>query len=289
MWHLLNYIPPRGHSRSELPAIIRSFTGLELFAPTFVALSDSTSGQVKRVEKPLLYHYIFLRGSESDIKQLCLTRQGFSFVLDRDSRRHITLSDEAVEQFRIIARYFSGKLPCFPLQDINLEEGDKVQIVTGPCAGLTGTYISRKGSRSGNILVAVDAALAAVVYDVRADYVRVLEFSRNSRRVYDQLDAYADKLKPLLEEISPLPEVGDVPGGGVSPSIIFARRLGDTRISNPKLNARRQILLYAAYSILGDSPKAAEALASFRKLAHHVTNPRTRAFCEAILARFPHP
>ena len=214
MWHLLNYIPPRGHSRSELPAIIRSFTSLELFAPTFVALSDSTSSQVKRVEKPLLYHYIFLRGSEADIKQLCLTRQGFSFVLDRDSRRHITLSDEAVEQFRIIARYFSGKLPCYPLQDINLEEGDKVQIVTGPCAGLTGTYISRKGGRSGNILVAVDAALAAVVYDVRADYVRVLEFSRNSRRVYDQLDAYADKLKPLLKENSPLPQGGGG-GGGV--------------------------------------------------------------------------
>ena len=302
MWHLLNYIPPRGKSRAALKAVIDSFNAslpippphemraevqlrhIELFAPAFISLTETPSGKVSRTERPLLYHYIFLRGQESDIKRLCLTYEGFSFVLDRADRSHITLSDESVEQFRILARYYAGKLPCYPLDGINLEEGDKVQIVTGPCAGLTGTYMSRKGGKSGNILVAVDTTMAAIVYDIPADYVRVLEFATNSRRVYDQLDAFAERLKSCLPGKGNTCPVLEFP---VPSAVVFTRRLGHTRISNPKLDAKRWILLYAAYSILGDISAAAEALESFSRLSSHITNPKTRTLCDTILTAFP--
>lgn len=283
MWHLLNYIPPRGKSRSSLPALIASFD-VELFAPTFVSLTQPEGNKVKRAERPLLYHYIFLRGSENEIKRLCHTFEGFSFVLDRHTRRHVTLSDEAVEQFRIIARFYSGKLPCFPLEEINLEEGDRVQIVTGPCAGLTGTYISRKGGRSGNILVAVDSTMAAIVYDIPAEYVRVLEFAHDSRRVYDQLDSYATK---LLAVIAPDDGPSRDAAEGVAAATVFVRRLGEVRISNPKLNAKLHILLYGAYCILGDRANALSAYDKYVSLASHVTNPKTIALCKTILDHFP--
>lgn len=319
MWYILNYVPPRGHRRSALPALIDAFNAsllkrgdflhagpkpIELFAPTFISLTEE-HGHVHKIEKPLLYHYIFVKGAERDVKELCRTMEGFSFVLNRASEsnsqrgdsenkprtrsRYLTLSDEILEQFRIVAHYHSGKLPCYPLEGVNLEEGDKVQIVSGPCAGLTGTYISRKGGKSGNILVAVDAALAVVVYDVKAEYVRVLEFARDSRRVYDQLDAFAAKLTPYIT--SPLTKDPGA-GGGVPLSLIaaattFTSRLGSVKIPNPKLDARLQILLYAGYSILGDREGAGVALGKYESLSTHVTNPNTLSFISSILSAFP--
>lgn len=278
MWYIMNYVPPSGKSRCGLMSLVESW-GLEVFAPTFVKLV-SEEGHVKKSEKPLLYHYIFIRGNEESIKKFALSNTGFSFVLDRaGSSRYLHVSDEALEQFRIIAGYHAGKLPCYPLEGIDLQEGDKVQIVSGPCVGLTGVYMSRKGGKSGNILIAIDSGLAAVVYDVKAEYVRVLEFARDSKRVYDQLDAFASRLR-------------EAAGGEVDPLVMvsaagsFTTRLGIVKLHNPKLEAKLQILLFAAYNILSDRVNARKSLERFRRLENHVTNPKTRAFCDAILRQY---
>lgn len=283
MWHILNYVPPLGSRRSALPGIISSFNSalerpVELFAPTFISL-ESKEGHVHKTEKPLLYHYIFVRGNEADVKQLCLTRQGFSYVIDRsgDTRRHLTVDDDTMSRFMLIAEYYGNRLPCFPLEEINLEEGDKVQIVSGPCAGLSGTYISRKGAKTGNVLIAIDGAMAAVVYDVKADYVRVLEFARDTRRVYDQLDSFTIRLLSSPEAYS------SVHSPLVPAATVFSRRLGIVSLHNPKVDARLQALLYAAYEILGDTPSAALARAKYEALESHITNPWTRALCQWLL------
>lgn len=304
MWYILNYIPPPGARRSALPAVVDAFnealakrfpkgavTPVELFAPTFVSLV-SEGGHVRQSERPLLYHYIFVRGDEAAVKALCAECQGFSFVIDHTgSRRHLSVSDATLEQFRLIARFYSGQLPCFPLEGINLEEGDRVQIVSGPCAGLEGTYITRKGARSGNILVSVDGSMAAVVYDIKAEYVRVLEFARDSRRLYDHLDAFASKLSEFLSSRS-LPELKT---GCVSQADLrvlaaassFVSRLSKVKVPNPKIAAKLFVLLYAAYSLLADAPRAASAFARYEALASNVTNPKTQEFISLILTSFP--
>ena len=282
MWHILNFIPPPGVRRSSLSATIEAFNSagngepIEAFAPTFIQIA-SEDGHVHKSEKPLLYHYIFVKGREADIKRLCHDCSGFSFVMDHSSTgsRHLLVSDEAVEQFRIIAKFYAGQLPCFPLDGINLEEGDRVQIVSGPCTGLTGTYISRKGGKKGNILVAIDGNMAAIVYDVQADFVRVLEFARDSKRVYDQLDSFAQKIP--LQKISQ-PDLKLTAAAGV-----FSRRLGSLKLPNPKTDARLQILLYAAYCILADHENARKSLDRYKELERHVTNPKTQEFYNKIL------
>lgn len=279
MWYILNYIPPAGHRRSELPHLIRRYSDeIEVFAPTFIQLITE-DGKVKKTEKPLLYHYIFVKGDEKGIKRLCMEEEGFSFVIDRTGLgRHLSLSDEAVEQFRIIARYYAGKLPCYPLDGISLEEGDKVEIVNGPCAGLRGTYISRKGGRSGNILIALDSAMAAIVYDVKADFVKVLEFARDSRRVYDQLDAFTMRILPFFSSRPPVFTMRDVANANV-----FITRLESVKLHNPKLDAKLQLLLYAAFKLLSRETEAKDALMKFEKLSAHVTNNWTKILVALIL------
>lgn len=289
MWSILNFIPAPGVKRRALPEMIGTLNAslpeaerLELFAPTFVQVSTE-GGKVSRTERPLLYHYIFVKGAEASQKLLCRTFDGLSFVLDRAGEgRHLSVSDETLEQFRIIARFYGNQLPCYPLEGISLEEGDKVQIVSGPCAGLTGTFISRKGGKSGNILVAVDRSLAAMVYDIKADYVRVIEFAKDSRRVYDQLDAFTLKLLNTLQNgANALADTELVPA-----ATVFARRLGGVRVNNPKLDAKLHILLFAAYSILGDKPAADAALEAFGRKEKNITNSATRALCLFLQAVF---
>lgn len=297
MWYILNYIPTRGHRRDALPAVVASFNrayskehglgdtceAVECFAPTFVQLKEE-AGHMKKADKPLLYHYIFIRGEENAVKQLCYQSEGFSFVIDRAGKgRYLTISDEKLEQFKLIASFYAGKLPCYPIEGTDLEEGDRVQVASGPFSGLTGTYISRKGGKSGNILVSVDGSMAAIVYDVKAEYVRVLEFARDSKRAYDQLDAFADKIKPVLGSR----ETPDI--RLISVASIFTRRLGIVKLHNPKLDAKLQILLFAAYSILSDSSNARESLEKFRELESHVTNPKTLELCASIIERFKAP
>lgn len=286
MWYIVNYIPPAGRRRADLPAVVGAYCALhgvppvEVFAPTFIRLEAAEGGRVKKTERPLLYHYVFLRGSAQRVKSLCSEVDGFSLILNRtsSSSRYLSVSDETLDHFRIIARYHSGKLPCYPLEGISLEEGDRVQVVSGPFAGLSGSYISRRGGKRGNILVSVDGQMAAVVYDVPASYVRVLEFARDSRRLYDQLDAYSDRLRALADPASP--GIADIAAASS-----FVTRLGAVRVANPKTEARLRALLYAAYRLLSDLPNAAAALARYRELEHHVTNPKTRSFIESLISR----
>lgn len=316
MWYVLNYIPGPGQRRARLPEIIDKFNStilieghsplrkegvdspncftevgqrdqaeeIQYFAPTFISLNE-IRGQVKKTEKPLLYHYIFVKGPWREIKRLCMTTPGFSFVINHTgTSRHLSVSDETLEQFKIIARFYSGKLPCYPLDGITLEEGDRVQIVSGPCAGLTGTYISRKGAKSGNVLVSIDGSMAAIVYDVKAEYVRVLEFARNSKRVYDQLDSFANRLKTFLHRENKDETKVENDLLLLSAASSFTRRLEELKIHNPKLDAKLQILLYAAYSLLADKENAQKRLEKYRQLESHVTNPKSRTLYDSILS-----
>lgn len=277
-WNVLNYVPPRGTRRDGLRRITDR-AGVELFAPTFVELNQE-EGKVNRKEKPLLYHYIFVRGEEEAVKRLCLEEEGFSYVVNRGMgekglNRHVKVSDGEMEQFRTIADYYAGKLPCYPLEGVRLEEGDRVQVVDGPCAGLTGTYMSRKGAKSGNILVAIDSQTAAIVYDIRAEYVRVLEFAKDSKRLYDQLDAFSAKIEPYIETGKKSVEL-------LAAATVFARRLGETRVDQPKTAARLAMLLAAAFRILGDREREDWAKEKYRKLAGRVTGEKTRRLANLL-------
>lgn len=281
-WYVLNYIPPRGHNRRALPGLVAGFDAsleegrLELFAPTFFTVVSSDRGP-RRVERPLLYHYVFIRGQEKNVKLLCSTLSGFSFVLDHreGSSRYLTIPDATMEAFRTIARLHGNRLECYSPQDIGLEEGDKVEIVTGQFAGLSGTYIPRKGGRTGNIYIAVTQQLGTVVYDIPADCVRVIEFAPATRRPYDQMDAYIPRLLSLL----------GAPGTSATSTaaaIVFTRRFCSVKLGNPKVDAKLRLMLYASYRLLGEDEKAEKALVGYRALESHITNVWTQALVHLV-------
>lgn len=290
-WHVVNYIAPTPARRDKPECIVEQFNNsgkngnLELFAPTFVEMTQR-DGKWTRKETPLLFHYVFVRGTEGDVKDLCSRPNGFSLIINHTgSTRYATVSDSDMESFKTIARFYGNMtIPCFSTEEIDLEEGDRVEVAVGPFAGLTGAYISRKGSRNGNILISVTGALAAVVYDIKAEYVKVLQFARETKRAYDQIESFIPRLLSALRGW----DDGELTTQSITPLVIFNRRMESVTLRNDKLDAKLRILLMTSSHILGDTAGREKAAERFKRLSHTITNPVTAALAillQAIVSR----
>lgn len=289
-WFVLNHIKLTNAKAATPQSEVAKFntinnSSIELFAPTFVRMVER-NGKPVRKDEPLTFHYVFVRGTTEDVKQLCSLPNGFSFVLNRGSEsRYVTVSDKNMADFKAIARAYSNSLPCFSPDDIALEDGDLVEVVYGDFPGLTGTYIPKKGGKTGNIYIAVSHDLASVVYNIRAEYVRVLEFAKGSKRAYDQIEAFIPKLfKALRLYAADEP----IPAPILSPLVIFCRRMSAVRIDNPKLDAKLQALLMCATHILGDTDGHAAATARFARRRNAITNPWLQALVLLLQATTTH-
>lgn len=285
-WYILNYINPSASGRNTPEAIVERYnasTGasLEAFAPTFVEMVNN-NGAVKRKEKPLLFHYIFIKGALEEVKHLCSLSNGFSFVMNRaGSTRYLTISAEALESFKTIARFYGNQIPCYSSGEIDMQDGDLVEVVAGDFAGLKGTFISRKGARSGNIIISVTQSLAAVVYEIKADYVKVLEFARDSKRAYDQIEAFIPRLLTAMR----LYHSGEkMDANVVGPLVVFTRRFDTVKLNNDKADAKMQLLLRVANKILGNDIGYRNALERYNKLSSGITNLWTKALASLLIS-----
>ena len=285
-WFVLNYIPSIVARHETAEAVVGRFNKvndeeLELFAPTFVKMVE-TGGKLKRIETPLMFHYVFVRRSLGCVKDLCSQTNGFAFVLSHlDSPRYLSITDQSMEAFKTVARYYANQIPCFSTEEIDLEEGDYVEVVQGAFSGLKGRYISKKRGRSGNLLIAVTQDLAATVYAVKADYLRVLEFAKNSKRAYDQVEAFIPRLFAAMRVYR---SGGKLDAGLIAPLVVFCRRFDSVKFDNAKFEAKLQLLLMTACKILGDADGFRKAQASFEKLAVNLTNRWTKALAALCLS-----
>lgn len=292
-WYLLNYIAPAMRRKEMLEARVRAYnsqnnTDLTIFAPEIVEATPKPDGGIRITNRAILYHYIFIQGELQDIKRLCSSGGGLSFVLKKtdfaesasshasataqSASRYVTLSDSEIRAFRIIAYAYSNHLPYYSPRDIQLLHGDEVEVVSGPFAGLRGTFIARRGSSNGSIVVQASGQIGSIAYDIKADTIRILRFSKDSRRAYDQIDAFIPKLQEALS----IWKIGQpLTPAQAAPLHVFTRRFSATEIPGAKLDAKLQALLSTAHRILGNEPEARVARARYEKRLPQVTNPRT--------------
>ena len=285
-WYVLNHIPRPGELSAERE-VARYNTwqqaDLRLFAPTYV-VREEKAGDIKFRTANLTFHYVFVRGTFDHVKRLCAEANGFSFLLDRSSDgRYAVIDDGRMASFQNIARAYRNCLPYFPLGDIDLEDGDLVEVIRGDFPGLIGRYMPKPGARSGNIVLNVYNKVGTIAFDVRATDVRVLEFARNSKRANDQIDAFVPHLLDALRHHHDRPDE-PLPEPLVARLSVFSGRMEVARLGNRKLDARLQILLYGAFTLIGDTSAAASALEKYHKLQSSVTNDWTRALITLILS-----
>ena len=208
------------------------------------------------------------------------TSAGAKLVSAASSARYVSLSDAEIQAFRIIARAYSNRLPYYRPTDIDLIDGDEVEVVSGPFAGLKGTFIARRGTPHGNIIVNATGQIGSIAYNIKADTIRILRFAKDSRRAYDQIDAFLPKLRAALEVYRANQSLTPAQA---APLNIFTRRFAVTDIPGAKLDAKLQALLAVANEILGNREAAAQAMERYRKRLPHVTNPATIALLRELI------
>lgn len=284
LWFVLNYIDPSLHNTAvKTVASFNSYhqSDLEIFAPTYVIRLER-QGEIRFRDAHLTFHYVFVRGTLPEVKLLCSQQNGFSFLIDHGSdQRYAVIDDRDMAHFKTITRAYKNCLPYFPLNEINLEDGDLVEVVKGDFPGLKGYFMPNPKSKTGNIILRVFNKVGTIAFNVNASDVRILEFSPNSKRANDQIDAFVPNLLAALRLFrsgQPLPTPL------AAKLSVFCGRMEDASLKNRKLNARLQILLYGANTIIGNPAAAEKALDRFNRVRESVTNEWIRALISLILA-----
>lgn len=284
LWFVLNHIGPAFQDMAR-KAVDRFNASqdcdLELFAPTYI-IREEKNGAVRMRKANLTFHYVFVKGTLSEVKMLCSQSNGFSFLIDRgNEKRYATVSDHEMMNFKNIARAYKNCLPFFSLDEIDLEEGDLVEVINGDFPGLIGTYMPKAKSNRGNIVLHVYNNVGTIAFDVKVSDVRVLEFSRKSTRANDQIDAVIPHIFTALQLYN---EEQELPQNIAAKLSVFCSRMEVVSLNNRKLDAKLQALLFGCNYILGNIEEAGVAKAKFDKLRDSVTNEWTSALISLIFS-----
>ncbi len=284
MWYVLHFINKSGKPSPQryIDDFNRDGHDLELFAP-IIRPAHVVNGKVKYFERLLTFYYVFVKGSFDDVKEFCSRLDNnFSFVLDRGStRRYGIISDSDMENFKIIARAYTNTIPFYNIEDIELNEGDLVEVVGGDYDGLKGTFIPKSRSNKGNLVIAVTAAMGAIVWDIDAKCVRILKFASNTRRQYDMVDSFIPKLLPILRKFHAEDRLTDKEKSQLN---VFNQRLGIVSPTNPKAEAKLLAVLMCVQFILGDMEGFRETQKRFEKRKSALTNIWTLALVELMIS-----
>ncbi len=282
-WYVLNFIRRSGRPspQKEIEDFNKGEKRLELFAP-IIRPAHIVKGKVVYRDQLLTYYYVFVNGVLDDVKKLCSSPYNdLSMMLDRGSeRRYGILSDQEMENFKIISRAHTNTIPFFNISDIDLEAGDEVEVVSGEFAGLRGTYLPKPRSAKGNLVIAATAQMGAVLWDVDAKYIRILQFARDTRRQYDILESFIPKLFPILRKYHAGETLTEKERSILT---VFNQRMCVVSPSNQKLEAKLLATLMCVQTILGDVSGYRLSSARFEKLRSTVTNPWTKALIELLL------
>ncbi|MCM1296090.1 MAG: hypothetical protein NC311_11160 [Muribaculaceae bacterium] len=283
-WYVLHFINKSGKPtpKRHIDDFNKEGHSLELFAP-IVRMAHAVNGKVEYKEKSLTYYYVFVKGVFDEIKELC-GRQGndLSFLLDRGSaNRYATISDSSMDNFKIIARAHTNTVPFFNIEDVELSEGDLVEVVGGDYDGLKGSFMPKPRSNKGNLVIAVTAALGVVAWDINAKNIRILEFANDTRRQYDLVDSFIPKLLPILRKF----HAGeDLTTKEKSQLTVFNRRMGAVTTPNHKAEAKLLATLMCVQILLGDLAAFRLTEKRFEKRKAALTNFWTTALVELMMS-----
>lgn len=287
-WYVLTHIPkqPGNPTRIALKTVEifnRSHgSSLTLFAPT-IKERIAINGTEENIERALTYHYVFLKATLEEAMQLCALDNGFSLVLSRSSavNRYAILSDEDMAVFQRIAAVYKYNLSFFSIEDVDLEKGDKIEIVGGEFAGLKGTFLYQPRSNKGNVVITTDNNFASMVFNIKVSQVRILEFSPSTNRYYDIIDAFIPR---LLDAKATVDAGKQLTERQLERLVVFTRRMGSVKLDNHKIEAKLLGLLLRA-NILMKAPESEIALLRARLLKRlpAVTNPKTLCFLKDLL------
>ncbi len=250
----------------------------EYFAPTFVEVRK-VEGRLTESRKPLLYNYLFIRSSESEIFRLKQRLPQYNFlprVRDgRDGYHYPYLSDEAMSQLQWISRSYSGSVPICEIDPSWLAKGDRVRITDGRFKGTEARVAVTPDTNCREIVVEIDRWMCVPLFKVQRGEYEIIELSGAGGRLYTQLGN--DRLQQHLHEALCRHIAGSATDEDRTLAADTLQRFAGLRVESEVMRCKLCALLLPAAAIVADSERCGEIEAVIRLLLATLKAEQSRA------------
>lgn len=226
---------------------------VEYFMPTCFTMSN-LFGRARMSRRKLIGNYIFIHDSYKNILEAKRVMESLWLLPHPDHRegrrQFMTISDHDMALFKAIAKAYSNELPCLPIGAVDLEEGDKVEIVGGEFDGMCGTLQCSQGRMGGKVLMTIGNLFIAVTPDIRPQFIRILQFGKGNRHPYRLFEAHVPRALQALSHRQTGLTTEDV-----AAMTVFTGRFESLQPSTVNLASQHATLMLMSYAALQDKEK----------------------------------
>lgn len=159
--------------RNELACL-----GINAYVPMHFRLHTVRGRKVRRQE-PAIYGLVFAYGDKKELLDFRETSLLKAYMFLKSHRmidgslQYIVIRDDDMENFRKLSEVEGAKLTYYKPDELRLAKGEKVKIMDGPFAGITG-IVQKLPHKNGQYLVVSlpDVAIAAV--NIKPEFIQPL-------------------------------------------------------------------------------------------------------------------
>ena len=254
---------------------------IEYYLPTHVELRN-VGGQRKRVERPLVFNFIFVRSTIDEIKSFCRNRPDLRLhvvynhkpIHDSVAAEPLYICDHQMNMFQKAIMFYNGQeIPFVKPEEMELEKGDEVRIIGGQFSGLEGILVSQKGKDGGRVVVHLSNVIAVRTLEIEPEYLQILHFGKDNKHFYKHIDSYLPRLDRVLEA-----KGRKITASELAPIETFVKRFSQLRTDTINSEAKVQALLCVSCCLIGDNEGANSARIKLQNLLPHINSQVVKDF-----------
>jgi len=259
---------------------------VEYFLPTCVERTSMFGTPAVRRRK-LVGNYVFVRDTYSSILEIKAMMSSLWLLphpdRNQDKHRFMTISDGDMAIFMSIARAYANELPCYPLDSVDLEEGDKVEIVGGEFDGMCGTLQCSQGRNGGKVLMAIGNLFLVATPDIGPQYIRILQFGKGNRHPYRQFESHMPRVIQALHHARNKGNDRGLTTDDIAAMTVFTGRFEALKPATVNIASQHATLMLMSYAALGDHEHVAKWDARCRDILPRVKSDTQRAWQLAFM------
>ena len=270
--------PSRG-LRLELERRKRGREALfDYFAPSYVEVRKQW-GKLVRTGRPLLYNYVFIHASESEIYRMKRFLPQYNFLPRiRDGRHEYYpyLTDEAMANLKWVAESYSNILPVYTPGPERLMKGDRIRITEGQFKGVEAMVVSQPGGGRKEVMVCVENCMYVPLLSVEPGQYEVVALNADNRHVYTRLSG--DRIPAGLHEA--LGRFHSAEGATAEDRALameVLRQYANLQLDSDVMRCKLYSMLLPAYAILEDRERFEQLLGTIRSMLPLIRAEQSRA------------
>ena len=197
-WYVLTAFKHEAQAKTELEeeARRRKANGLspwEIFLPMKQCI-EGFGARKRRVTKPVIANYVFVHAILNDLYAFKVKHPFLHLfrpaALQSTDNKCLWVPERQMRSFIIAVQAMSENLQVFRPDEIDLVKGDHVRITSGLFNGVEGTLLVEQGKPGGSVVIQLDNVASIRTWHIDPQYIEVLSFANNSKRLYKNLDTF---------------------------------------------------------------------------------------------------